>query len=651
MHKQKILPGILATVIYITIACGTISLPPQTETSSFQNTPRSYLQDTPTFYSTSTFQQTPAIPQHLPTPFATALTPSPEQEFGDSKISDNNGTVVFRDSFAHVNMNVQVQDSVTKDPIQQIEVQVIANGDNYLIVAFDPSGKYLPSVKSGLFSAKTNLLNIIHKSGSFLLNAIHQQGAEEIVYETLELVNRVDDIHSLQDLANLLKGFPSIEKWGIGYVDTCWSGKQLADAFSVGSGTLGLVLPISGAALTTTAYGDPSSGYEAGVQADMVLAATVGISAHLLTEDATAYLEALPGTYNFRIYYFPEPFIVRAIDFHGPCKNSSKFTDRIAFVSDRDGNPEIYLMEFAGPKIISINNLTKNLGLGINPAWPLAWSPDGKRIAFRPLTDNKTNIYVINSDGSGLTNLTNDPYNDSFPSWSPDGTHFSFTSNRDSDNVFNNNIYVMNSDGGAVARLTTDQSWKDNISWSPDSKHIAFLDNGTSVVVSVMNADGSELKTILENLSGVGSFSWSPDSTRIVFSAFNYGIGIVNADGSGLINLVSNSNEILDPLWSPDGKYIAFKSIEGSGTYAINLIRPDGSDRFVLTHEPFLFQTDCPSCPYLDFKYVWSPDSTRIAFESYRDNNMEIYIVNTDGSGLSNLTNNPAIDGNPVWSP
>jgi hypothetical protein len=319
MHKKRIVPGILATLMSISLACGIISLPSQTATSSFQTTQTSYLQDIPTIYSTSTFQQTLALPQNLPTPFATVLIPTPEQEFGDSKISDNNGTVVFKDSFAHVNMNVQVQNSVTKDPIQQIEVQVIANGDNYLIVALDPAGKYLPAVNSGSFSSKTDLINNTHTSGSFLLNVIQQQEGYETVYLTLQLVDAIDNIQSLQDLEDLLRGFPSIEKWGIGFFDTCWTGNQLADAFSVGTGTLGLVLPVSGAALTTTILGDPNSGYEAG----SVLSAAVAISTNLITEDAKAYLEALPGAFSFRIYYFLAPFTIRAINYLGPCNNFS----------------------------------------------------------------------------------------------------------------------------------------------------------------------------------------------------------------------------------------------------------------------------------------------------------------------------------------
>jgi type II secretory pathway pseudopilin PulG len=116
---------------------------------------------------------------------------------------------------------------------------------------------------------------------------------------------------------------------------------------------------------------------------------------------------------------------------------------RIAFISDRDGNDEIYVMNADGSGVTRLTN---------NPAydgWP-AWSPDGRRIAFASNRDGNPEIYVMNADGSGVTRLTNNPADDWAPSWSPDGRRIIFVSNRDG----NYEIYVMNSDGSGVTRLT-----------------------------------------------------------------------------------------------------------------------------------------------------------------------------------------------------
>ena len=91
---------------------------------------------------------------------------------------------------------------------------------------------------------------------------------------------------------------------------------------------------------------------------------------------------------------------------------TSTLTGRIAFVSDRDGNVEIYVMDADGSNLTNLTN---------NPAydWLPVWSPDGSRIAFVSDRDGNWEIYVVDADGSNLTNLTNNPADDLLPAWSP----------------------------------------------------------------------------------------------------------------------------------------------------------------------------------------------------------------------------------------
>jgi len=96
-----------------------------------------------------------------------------------------------------------------------------------------------------------------------------------------------------------------------------------------------------------------------------------------------------------------------------------------------------------------------------------------EKIAFESHRDGNGEIYVMNTDGSGLQNLTNDPSFDIWPAWSPDGTRIAFSSDRDG----LDNIYVMNADGSGLRKLTNSHGNTYGPVWSPDGSHIAFASN------------------------------------------------------------------------------------------------------------------------------------------------------------------------------
>src|SRR5207249_1446955 len=100
-----------------------------------------------------------------------------------------------------------------------------------------------------------------------------------------------------------------------------------------------------------------------------------------------------------------------------------------------------------------------------------SWSPDGTSIVFVSNRDGNPEIYRMQADGSGETRLTNDKSFDSGPDWSPDGTKIVFFSDR----TGNSDLYVMNADGSGVTRLTRDRAFFDvDPAWSPDGRKIAY---------------------------------------------------------------------------------------------------------------------------------------------------------------------------------
>jgi hypothetical protein len=259
----------------------------------------------------------------------------------------------------------------------------------------------------------------------------------------------------------------------------------------------------------------------------------------------------------------------------------------IVFVSSRDGNDEIYVMNADGT---GQTRLTNNAASD----WEPAWSPDGSKIAFASDRDGNWEIYVMNADGSGQTRLTTDPASDRYPAWSPDGSKIGFDSERDG----NWEIYLMNPDGSGQANLTNNPAKDDGIAWSPDGSLIAFI------------------------------------SDRI---DSNTDIYIANADASNAVRLTSDPAPDWDPEWAPTGSEIAFVSGR------------DGNEEVYVMDSAGSNQTNLSKSPGYDSRPTWSPDGSKLAFASDRAGNLEVHAL--DAKGVTNLTNNPAVDTLPDWGP
>jgi Tol biopolymer transport system component/regulation of enolase protein 1 (concanavalin A-like superfamily) len=263
----------------------------------------------------------------------------------------------------------------------------------------------------------------------------------------------------------------------------------------------------------------------------------------------------------------------------GVSDGNPDLTGKIAFVSDRDGNPEIYAINADGT---GERRLTNHPGNDFAPAW----SPDGSKIAFYSERDGNAEIYVMNADGSGVINLTNNPAADYAPAWSPDGERIAFHSHRF---LGSGRIFVMNADGSGVLRLT-DPSFDDwSPVWSPDGKQIVFNSSrGPKLDIWLMNADGSGMKNLTNYPADDWWPNWSPDGQQIAFHSArdnNFEIYTINIDGTGATRLTDHPAGDYDPSWGPNGAQIAFTS-DRCGDREIWLIRADGSEATNLTFHP-----------------------------------------------------------------
>jgi len=147
---------------------------------------------------------------------------------------------------------------------------------------------------------------------------------------------------------------------------------------------------------------------------------------------------------------------------------------RILFVSERDGNADIWVLYEEGQEA----QLTSDPADDLAPAW----SPEGTRVAFESMRDGDSEIYVMNADGSDQANLTDNSVPDHSPAWSPDGKRIAFESLRDGAR----DIYVMNADGSEVMRLTFSVGLSLAPHWSADSEQIIF-----TRIEGDSNGDGS----------------------------------------------------------------------------------------------------------------------------------------------------------------
>ena len=251
------------------------------------------------------------------------------------------------------------------------------------------------------------------------------------------------------------------------------------------------------------------------------------------------------------------------------------FTSKITFVSSRDENTEIYIMDYDGKRQ---KRITYNQYIDILPSW----SRDNEKILYTSYKKGTPDLFMYYIY-TGKTDMVSRGGVNYSADWSPEGEKILYTSSKKDKNA---EIYLRNMDTGKEKRLTFNRAIDTSPSWSPNGKEIVFVSQRTGIPrIYIMDSEGTNVRCITYDGSHFDSPAWSPDGTRIAYVSMVEGrldIYIYNLKDNTIIKMTENAGRNEDPTWSPDSRHIVFSS-NRNGRYQLYSIDYDGTNLKRLT--------------------------------------------------------------------
>ena len=249
---------------------------------------------------------------------------------------------------------------------------------------------------------------------------------------------------------------------------------------------------------------------------------------------------------------------------------------QIAFVSDRSGTKQIYVMDYDGTN----QHRVGGTDLSVTPKW----SPVDDRIAYTSWRPGPQ-ITIVSASGDRHS-FQQPSIANSVPAWSPDGKSIVYASRRDEDTE----IYIADADGRNARRLTNSRGIDTSPVFNPATgRRIAFVSgrSGTPQIFT-MASDGTDVQRLTEEGGDAENPAYSPDGRMIAFAwqkpeAGNFDIYIYDTTTQKFVQLTSEKGNNERPVWAPDGKHIAFQS-NRSGSTQIYSMTVDGKKLIQLTN-------------------------------------------------------------------
>ena len=386
--------------------------------------------------------------------------------------------------------------------------------------------------------------------------------------------------------------------------------------------------------------------------------------------------------------------------------HARELEDKIVFVSERQGTPEVFLVEgldgrpfqltrnlFAswpsispdgtevvfvahGSNIFKLNIATRRIEQLTHNAEQniryehLDWSPDGQKILFLMITDAvedaQTDLCVMDIKQHHIRHILQAarPMWIANPNWSPDSEHIIYYYQDIPEERAG--ISIISDDGNNIVNITPDPFEPVDLpTWSPKRSQIGYIEstvitqppppnplqiymmNLAKKSVTALTSEGAEERIPL---------AWHPDGHKILFAMLNpvgrpgpdwSDIFVMDNNGENIINLTQTPEEEAHASWSPDGEKIVFDRLVKKG----EAIGDFESAIFVM-------EADGQNPQRLTFELglnlapVWSPDGNKIAFLSYRNGASRIHTMDINGQNVHQVTHHGReLDGPPIWSP
>lgn len=653
-------------------------------------------------YTTSTPPQSTPFTNIEGTIIATGQIYGTDKALTDTKFTNEDGEILFVDENGKASINIQVIDENEGIPIPEILVHWVSYDDEFLVIVADLDGDYLPAGISGKY------IDLRTSSGIIMLTnydetKLLQDGWEELKL-VIKLVNGLEDINSLKDLAGYLADWPDIiehaEFHGL-YTDFCMTGEEIANL-----GSLAMLLI-------------PGGNVEGVVGPELLKPAIVAITKHFAEEEAKVYLSALEGRYSLRIYNIPIPFIA-LFSYQGRCDELIKTQEPPISTEEPDSEFDFPIVNIGFPNSIYVRydpsvwdaiemdpvyqteagepvsslqhkdfpycNIHNNWGHGMSPDYE--FSINNKIIGD---LDYQLETW---SDPPGKPILT--VYQHSPTEWIV-RIELSIGSEPD----------VCIQDAEEVLAISSDLLINIEEPHLTDGQ-IAYIEKGfESTSLNLINSDGSNIETLLT--SWLSDPTWSPDGQEIILAER---LSSANTWQIISVNLITKQSRILvsteipgfpdynewyyryrNPRLPSDGDTLYFIMGGDTPIEAILQLEVDSGvfhqvlptmiiSSFDISSDNKLVDIFCNpqdiDC-YINVRYpidlkvsntiyhrkdqtvccaVWSPDGQEIAFiapselTDSRDAPGHIWIMSSDGSDQRQLTFDDKFnESEPNWSP